>query len=870
MTPDRWELVSEILEKTLALDMSEREEYLRAACAGDQEIRLEVESLLSCHMEAGSRFLDSPIAMPSLGLVSEQRVGRRIGPYLVEELIGHGGMGEVFAAVRADGEFEKRVAIKLVRNGYGNESVLERFRQERRILATLVHPNIAQLLDGGTTEDGTPYLVMELVEGERIDSYCNDHALSVTERLRLFLRACSAVRYAHQHLVVHRDIKPGNIFVTADGEPKLLDFGIAKIVGESGNTEATAFRPMTPEFASPEQIRGEPITTASDVYSLGVVLYQLLTGRSPYLTKTNSAHELSRAITDTEPELPSVLVQRRDENESADAGIPEGSPLKLQKRLRGDLDYILLKALRKEPQRRYESVEQFAEDIRRHLEGLPVYARAGTWSYHAAKFIRRHRFGVIAAGLVTASLAAGLIATVHEARIAEANRQRAERRFNDVRTLANSLIFEVHDSIRQLPGATAARKVIVERAQQYLDRLAQESHTDPSLLRDLAVAYGKLAKVQGDSMDANLGDSSQASKDYRKAVDLLTQADSLEHNNLATEKELATAYMNLSVALGRTGDRQAGKVYAERAVQLLESLVQKHPDDRQLQSSLGTAYERLGMGFANENDLPGALTYYQKSLAMYIRAVTDNNAHEQSLISFGHKHVGSVLFAQNKVQEALEHYHAALAIDQAILDREPQNLQFRYNITYTYGDTGLMLMKTGDLSGALENLERAKKIREERAAADPNDVRTRYGLSFTYNNIGVVYQRRKEFSNAIINLRKAVDLCEALAKKDPASDAYPMKLADSQARLGFVYSEMASRPQISQSEHYSECRSAVTWMERALPVFLDRESKHKLIGNEVAMPKTIKDELAKCERMLARRSTTAQPPIANAEASARK
>jgi len=312
MNPERWQQVREALDRAIAVSDEERAGFLDRLCSGDSELRAEVESLLHSHEDAGTEFLQKP----ALDLASDAahgskaRIGRRIGVYLVLEQIGEGGMGEVYRAVRADGQYDKEVAIKLVRAGLDRSSVLERFRHERQVLASLDHPNIARLFDGGTTDDGIPYLVMELIEGTPIDAYCDAHRLTVTERLRLFLQVCSAVQYAHQRLVIHRDIKPGNILVTKEGIPKLLDFGIAKILDPAATASATLINPMTPEYASPEQVRGEPITTATDVYSLGVVLYQLLTGRSPYPKDTRAPHELARAICEHEPARPSTVASR--------------------------------------------------------------------------------------------------------------------------------------------------------------------------------------------------------------------------------------------------------------------------------------------------------------------------------------------------------------------------------------------------------------------------------------------------------------------------------------------------------------------------------------------------------------------------------
>lgn len=312
MNPERWREVRNVFDHVVSLPVGERESYLDSACASDPDLRKEVDSLLVYNSEAGTGFLSTPAVdwRKTIPTSVPKRVGRRIGAYNILEEIGQGGMGEVYRAARADGQYEKQVAIKLVRGGYDSAAVLDRFRHERQILASLDHPNIARLLDGGTTDDGLPYLVMELIEGTRIDDYCEARDLNVNERLQLFLQVCSAVQYAHQRLVIHRDIKPGNILVTKEGVPKLLDFGIAKILDSSAGAEATIAGPLTPEYASPEQVRGETITTATDVYSLGVVLYQLLAGRSPYPAKTKTPHEYAQAICEFEPERPSVAVVR--------------------------------------------------------------------------------------------------------------------------------------------------------------------------------------------------------------------------------------------------------------------------------------------------------------------------------------------------------------------------------------------------------------------------------------------------------------------------------------------------------------------------------------------------------------------------------
>lgn len=872
MTPERWEQIAEVLERAVALGTDKRKEYLDEACLNDVDLRLEVESLLAAHELAGSSFLSAPTAgegniLPRASI----RPGRRIGAYDLLEEIGHGGMGEVFSAVRADGQYEKKVAIKLVRSGYDSESILERFRNERQILAGLDHPNIARLLEGGTTEEGIPYLVMELVEGVHIDDYCDAKKLNVTSRLKLFRQVCGAVQYAHQRLVIHRDLKPSNMLVTSEGIPKLLDFGIAKLLDETGNTQGTVLRPMTPEFASPEQIRGEAITTATDVYSLGVVLYKLLTGHSPYSVVTNTPAQLAEAITGSEPERPSTSVQRtesvlregklRELTPETISSTREDSPLRLQRRLRGDLDFILLKALRKEAPLRYTSVEQFAEDIRRHLEGNPVSARKGTLGYHSGKFVKRHRAGVAAAVLVLVTLVGGIGATLRQARIAEANRQRAEKRFNDVHQLANSLMFEVHDSIRQLPGATTARKLIVERAQQYLDSLAQDSQSDPVVLRDLASAYSRLASVQGNPVDANTGDSSKSIENYRKAVELLNTCVALEPANRDTQRELARGYLNLSLALTRSADKNGSKTATQKALEILEPLALAYPGDQRIQFGLGSAYEQAGLRFVNENDLLQAKESYEKSLAIFQQLEKDGPPRPEyaTEISFAHKHIGSVLAVQKQLQSALKHYRAALAIDEASLSRDPGNAQTRYNITFTYSDTGWILNQQGDFDAALQYYGKALQIREALAAADPQDARTRRGVANTYNYLGFVYASKGDTVHSVEYYKKAFAARQALFQKDPANEVLHFDIADTEARIGNLYATQAFRPHVTSSQALRSCEEAKPWMQKALPVFLERKAKGKLGGADAEMPETLTQEIDKCSLIIARHSPPIEP-----------
>ena len=831
MTPERWEQIGTIMDAALALDATKRSEYLEQACSGDAELRNEVESLLDSHHEAGSHFLSTGAA-PELAPQDRTRTGVRIGPYLLQELIGRGGMGEVFAAIRADGQFKKRVALKLVRSGYGSDFVLERFRAERQILASLEHPNIAQLLDGGTTEDGVPYLVMELVEGVPIDTYCDQQYLSVTERLQLFRRVCNGVEYAHQHLVVHRDIKPSNIFVSKDGTPKLLDFGIAKIVGETGTVDATVDRPMTPEFASPEQVCGGPITTASDVYSLGVVLYRLLTCRSPYQTKTTSAHELTRAIAETEPDIPSMAAQKGPIESKA---VPEGSQARLGRRLRGDLDAIVLKALRKKPAHRFGSVEQFSEDIRRHLEGLPVYARKGTWSYHSVKFVRRHSGAVIGAVLILTAILAGVIATVHEARIASANRERAERRFNDVRKLSNSLIFEVADALERLPGATKPRQIVLQRAVEYLDSLLKEAGNDQDLQRELAGAYSRIGALQGDPLSINIGDTKGALSSFQKSLALreaLAKANPTSHRD---QVALANGYLDYGeFEAGAVRDVPEGFEYIKKAVAIVDREAPNSRDMRTvaiatraysdlgffeigngLAGTVGTLddgvvsmqkaleYDRRGIEIApSAPDFAGQLLTIEMMLGaakvqlgdrttamqIYTRALSSmqslNSKKESTILDYNisgvESRIGDIYLMESNSGEAAKWFRRCIDQVEPLIAKDPASPSWKKQLVAGYGAFGHALIEERKLDEGLSYMRKAQRMLEELPA---DDLLVQVYKSVAYAWVGEAFERRGQLREALANYRQSEQILAAMRSSGTNDARVQVLHAESQVRL---------------------------------------------------------------------------------------
>jgi eukaryotic-like serine/threonine-protein kinase len=525
LDPERWLKLERIFEGAQDLQGRARREYLDAACAGDADLRRRVADLLR-EDESGRDTLADQIrgavggllgAAPARGPAgqagSSGEAGLRgtlVGPYRLVEVIGRGGMGTVWRAVRDDEAYRKEVAIKLMHRGLHDPGLRARFAAERQILATLDHPNIARLLDGGTSDSGTPYVVMEIVEGSPIDRYCDAERLGVEPRLGLFRQVCDAVSYAHRNLVVHRDLKPGNILVTAEGVPKLLDFGIAKLLDQSGQPAptaetATGQRLLTPEYASPEQVRGAPITTASDGYSLGVILYELLTGRRPYRGTRGDSLELERAICEQDPERPSTAVSRDPEDDettapdlrSADAiGRARDSRADLlRKRLHGDLDNIVLKALRKEPAGRYASVDLLSEDIRRHLEGLPVAARPATLGYRTLKFASRHRSGM---GAAAAVVVLGIsLALFYTGRLKE-ERRRAEAEAHSSARVSDFLVdlFKSADPTQARGEEISARQLLDRGARRIESDLSQDPGIQERLLRTMARAYLNLSALK--------------------------------------------------------------------------------------------------------------------------------------------------------------------------------------------------------------------------------------------------------------------------------------------------------------------------------------------------------------------------------------
>ena len=693
-------------------------------------------------------------------VIADPDAGKLFGRYRIIRTIGVGGMGTVYLAERADRQFRQQVAVKALRPGLEHGEVLRRFLVERQTLAGLEHPNIVHLLDGGSTEDGRPYLVMDFVEGQPIDEYVRNRGLPVEERLELFRTVCAAVHYAHQNLVVHRDLKPTNILVTAEGAPKLLDFGIAKILSPdpektSAMTVAES-RPMTPQYASPEQILGQPVTTASDIYALGVLLYRVLTGYLPYKITTESELELYQLICQTEPDKPSVMVRRM----ARELGI-NGQAEALARRLNGDLDMIVMMALRKEPQRRYSSVQHLSEDIRRHLTGLPVTAQKDTLGYRASKFVRRHRTAVAAAVLVALSLVASTVVSLREQR-------RAERRFQEVRELARFVLFEFDDAIRS--GVTPARKKLVARALGYLDGLARETERDVSLRRELMEGYFKVGDVQGNLYGPNLGDWAGARQSYSRALELAESLQAASPQDPVARRDVARARVKLGDLVALGGNRAEALKEYQAALQVLDELAASDPNALEPQRNVLSAANKVGFTQYQSGNLNAALASYQRCLgiAQALFKADPSRPGARRAVAAGYERIGEVLARSGRTSEGLANLRTALDAYQQLASANPTDAQAQRDLSNTHTIIGDILLAASKTSDALASYSQGLQIAEALARDDPQNKQSRTDLHLSLGRLAEVLsaagqkqQARAMTERALAFLKPLVDLPDA-------------------------------------------------------------------------------------------------------------
>ncbi|HSK76936.1 MAG TPA: tetratricopeptide repeat protein [Thermoanaerobaculia bacterium] len=737
MTPDRWQQIKAVLNDALEREEALRTAFLEAACQDDDELRREVESLLASEAEIGD-FIETPVFRIH-GEAEPLAVGQRIGAYRIVRELGRGGMGSVYLAERADEEFEQRVALKVVRRGMDTDEIVRRFRSERQILAHLDHPNIAKLFDGGTTEDGRPYFVMEHVEGQPIDQYCDERKLSVRERLELFRRVCSAVHLAHQNLIVHRDLKPGNILVTADGVPKLLDFGIAKLLDPGQEAFALTranVRPMTPEYASPEQVRGEAITTASDVYSLGVLLYVLLTGHPPYRPVRRDPQSLAKAICETDPPRPSSIIRQVGEGRRPDgtsveltpesvSRVREGEARLLRRRLAGDLDNIVLMAMSKDPKRRYASVDQLSNDIGRHLEGWPVVARKDTLGYRARKFVGRHKGGVTLAALVLLLIVGSSVAVTVLWQHAVREQQRAK-------AVSEFLVdlFTISNPSESRGETVTAREMLDEGAKKIEKNLESQPELRAEMMETMGRVYGSIGlykrarplletalllrrqelgnnDLRVASTLHNLANVLRGMDEDDVAERLIQEALRIQRSQRATKNlDYASGLTNLGALLKERGELDEAEKLLLEGLALKRTLPEADPGE------LAGSLNNLGTLYQTRGDLAKAKRYLTESLEIR-RTLTQGQPNQELANSLNN--LGTLLQDLNELAGAEACHLDALQMRRKLLgDRHPK-------VARSLNNLGKVRQLRGDVAEAESYFREALSIADEQLEPEHTD-----------------------------------------------------------------------------------------------------------------------------------------------------
>jgi serine/threonine protein kinase len=709
---ERFFEIETIFQEVIDAPEEARELLIEARSKGDSQLISEVRRLLEAYeAEQEAERTGRSISGTHGGLSRP----RRVGPYETDRLLGRGGMGAVYLAHRADGQFNQQVAIKLIDLPLATDMFRERFRQERQILAELQHPYIARFLDGGVTSEGDLYLVMEYVDGRPIHRYCDEQKLSIPQRLGLFLEICEAVEFAHQHFIVHRDLKPDNILVASDGAPRLLDFGTAKLIAPTAERLNSAltregFSSFTPQYASPEQILGGTITAASDTYSLGVLLYYLVTGTLPYELKELTVGEMIRVICETSPRRPEHPAGRR-------------------KKLDTDLQAILMKALRKEPQDRYRSVEFLASDIRAYLARQPVSALKGGLRYRAGKFIRRNRLPVLIGSLLVISLLAGVTGILWQSHLTNIQRRKAEARSADLRQLSNSFLSELNQAIRELPGSTGAQKILVSRVLDHLNRMAADAHDDRQAQLDLANAYIQIGQVQGDAYFQNTGDTPGALDDFDKAIAIARTLSTSNRGDREALRILALALRSRSETLFRAGRTPEAVPLIREATSTFDRLTEDSSTPASLLEEAANVYgvmgDELGQPMIGSlNDVSGAIAAYRKDLSLVIRAQKLD-----PLRARAHRTAAVALMRIGEIEMDTDPTQAIHDLDQGLqfLDALPASEQANFGPARTRSAAlhrkAIALNELGSYDEAARLLHEVYHADLKRQSADPLDIR---------------------------------------------------------------------------------------------------------------------------------------------------
>jgi len=783
MTPERWKQIDSLFNEVAELDPKDRMNFLDRECAGDPELKSEILALLASDQQVPTNFVGKQVegGIADFGQAQEAVVTRRAGPYLLTRELGRGGMGTVYLGERDDGQYLGEVAVKLVRPGMDTDFFLMRFKRERQALARLQHPNIARLLDSGTSEEGTPYIVMERVEGRPINTHCRAEGLDVKQILKLYLDVCSAVSHAHRNFIVHRDLKPGNILVREDGMAKLLDFGICKLLiaggGGGGDTVETS-QMMTPDYASPEQVRGDAITISSDIYSLGAVLYELLTGKRPHRIEKMTPQGLVEAICDREVLTPSTVVEDKA----------------VARALAGDLDTILLKALQKDPQRRYISVEQFGEDLRRALEDEPVIARPDTAMYRATKFVRRHRGAVAAAVTMTVALSSGVVAYARQADV-------ARQQSGEARALANAMMFDIHDMVKDLPGALKARENIIRVGLGYLDRLSAQSFKDAGLRTDLASAYLRMGEVQGAVMGSHTGDTEGALTSFRKGLQAIEPLQSPSY------KQAGLLRMDFYHRIGHVYSTRGAKESIEhfdRGIEAGSSLLRKFPGDQSGERKLASLYGAKALALRQTNQTEQAADAVRNAGSL-LRDLVEKNPKEPELraeLAANASTHGTLLQRAGKLQDAKAEFEKAVAEWNVLVQQVPRNTGFARERMLAYSHLGDVLGNPNydnlkDSAGAMKAFQSMVDAARGMHEDSPDDQGKTIDYGMALARVASIPLRTPD--ERLDMYQQAAKLLAQAMERDPANNMVRMNLASQKELAGDLLAKSGKQPEARAS-----------------------------------------------------------------------
>ncbi len=757
-TAAEWQEISRWFHDALSQPEAAREAWIGAQLADQPRVATEVRSLLAALDDTEDRFEHGPLAILDIASDGTLHPGQQVGVWTVQRRIGEGGMATVYEAVREDLDIPKRAALKTMRR-VSNDALRKRFARERRILATLDHPNIAALLDGGTLGGGAPWFAMEYVNGVRIDHWCAQQALDVHARIRLVLQVCRAVQFAHHRLVVHRDLKPSNILVTDEGTVKLLDFGVAKLAASiaDGDETATGALMLTADYASPEQLRGDPVTTASDVYSLGVIVFELLTGARPFAMHGRGLRDLARLADTDAPTLTSVVSALS----ATAAGFPDAD--RLRRALDGDLEVVVAKMLSKEVSRRYASVDDVHRDLIAFLESRPVSAQAPTLGYRLRRLTARHARTLTFVGALGVVAGASLGVAQWQSRRAQRDRQLAAEGLTEVRTLANTLVYDVNDKLAEVPGAAALRASLIRTAVQSLDRASTNAPRDPALLRELVVAYQRAGDALGNPTQVNLGD-------LTGAMDALTKAISIARTLVSDEPTDRNSLWVLALATEKAADVAApsGKLndalrFQRESSDLFRRIARSDSGNATYRRAVGISALKLGdllghPAFVNSGNSSAALASYDDATRELDRA-----AQLGDVSTFVRRHQAVAQERLGRLQEEVGNYtDARRALSQSLIARQqlvtenPRNAQARRDVAIAhYLLCGLALAEKRPDRGAA-HCDASLRIRTTLLSEDPDNGTLIRGLGLMYRRLGQLHAQKGDTATALRDYGRAM------------------------------------------------------------------------------------------------------------------